>query len=56
MKQLDTASFESVFMFWQLSWEEKERAFLFLGKTFQNRKVSSPAPVTMVSESGDMAR
>lgn len=26
------------------------------GKTFQNRNVSSPAPVTMVCPSGDMAR
>ena len=26
------------------------------GKAFQNRKVSSPAPVTIVCPSGDMAR
>ena len=32
-------------------------AFDFLpGKTFQNRKVSSPAPVTIVCPSGDIAR
>lgn len=29
---------------------------LVLLKTFQNRSVSSPAPVTMASPSGDMAR
>ena len=31
-------------------------AFLFFGNTFQNLRVSSPAPVTIVSESGDIAR
>ena len=31
-------------------------SFSFLGKTFQKRKVSSPAPVTMVVPSGFMAK
>lgn len=30
--------------------------FFELGKTFQKRRVSSPAPVTMVDPSGDMVR